>query len=159
ALILIGFVVALTTACVMGAAYWALSNEFEVKARDDIEVNLRTLTLIFSKTFAYQVEMKGDKVVRVEGLGIPTFYDNDLVDRAISLIGGHATVFEYKSDRDNFVYLITTVKKDNGERAVGTELPRDHPAQAHIRRGEPYKGPAVLFDHKYYTAYQPILDS
>ena len=129
ALILIGVVVALTTVCTVAAAYWALSNEFANKARDDIEINLRTLTLLFSKTYDYNVKMDNDKVVRVEGPGIPTFYDNDIVDMSASYTGGNASVFEYDSANDKFFYRITNIKKENGERAVTMELPHDHPAQ------------------------------
>lgn len=159
ALILIGFVVALTTACVVAAAYWALSNEFTVKARDDIEINLRTLTLAYAKTYAdTKVMMENDRIVRIEASGIPTFHDHDLVDLSASYAGGNATVFEYDAARDNFVRRTTNVKKENGERAIGTELAPDHPGQPYLRHGEAYKGPAVLFGRKFYTAYQPIFD-
>ncbi|HLL26968.1 MAG TPA: Cache 3/Cache 2 fusion domain-containing protein [Xanthobacteraceae bacterium] len=159
ALILIGVVVALTTACVMAAAYWALSNEFAVKARDDIEVNLRTLTLAFAKTYGdTKIKMVDDKVVRVEALGIPTFQSHEIVDLSASYAGGNATIFEWDPARNNFVRRTTNVKKENGERAVGTELAPDHPGQPYLRRGEAYKGPAVLFGRKFYTAYQPVFN-
>jgi methyl-accepting chemotaxis protein len=158
ALLLIGAVVALTTTCVVGAAYWALSREFDTKARDDIEINLRTLTLLFSRTYGFNVKMNDDKVVRIEGAGIPNFYDNDIVDMSASSTGGNASVLEYDSANDKFFYRITNVKKQNGERAVAMDLPPDHPAQAYVRRGEAYKGLAVLFGHKFYTVYQPIFN-
>jgi methyl-accepting chemotaxis protein len=159
ALILIGLVVALTTACVVAAAYWALSNEFAVKARDDIELNLRTLTLAYAKTYTdSKVTMENDRIVRVEASGIPTFHDHDLVDLSASYAGGNATVFEYDEASDQFIRRTTNVKKENGERAIGTQLAPDHPGQPYLRRGEAYKGPAVLFGRKFYTAYQPIFD-
>ena len=95
ALILIGFVVALTTTCVVAAAYWALSNEFAVKARDDIEVNLRTLTLAFADKYSgTKVLMADDKIVRIETPSIPTFSNHTLVDLTASYAGGNATIFE-----------------------------------------------------------------
>jgi methyl-accepting chemotaxis protein len=159
ALILIGFVVVLTTACVVAAAYWALSNEFAVKARNDIEVNLRTLTLAFADKYAdTRIKMVDDKVVRIEASAIPTFSNHALVDLTASYAGGNATVFEYDAASDKFIRRTTNVKKENGERAVGTELAPDHPGQPYLRRGEAYKGPAVLFGRKFYTAYQPIFN-
>jgi methyl-accepting chemotaxis protein len=159
AFILIGFVVALTTACVVTAAYWALSNEFAVKTKNDIEVNLRTLTLAFADKYAdTTVKMEDDKVVRIEAPGIPTFRSHTLVDLTASYAGGNATVFEYDEASDNFIRRTTNVKKENGERAIGTALAPDHPGQAYLRRGEAYKGPAVLFGRKFYTAYQPIFN-
>jgi methyl-accepting chemotaxis protein len=159
ALILIGFVVALTTACVVAAAYWALSNEFAVKARDDIEVNLRTLTLAFADKYSgTKILMADDKIVRIEAPSIPTFSNHTLVDLTASYAGGNATVFEYDPASDKFIRRTTNVKKENGERAIGTQLAPDHPGQPFLRRGEAYKGPAVLFGRKFYTAYQPIFD-
>ena len=46
--------------------------------------------------------------------------------------------------------------EENGDRAVGTQLADDHPGQAYLRRGEAYKGPAVLFGRKFFTAYEPV---
>ena len=159
ALILIGVVVALTTTCVVAAAYWALSNEFHVKAHDDIEINLRTLTLAFAEAYRdTKVEMADDKIVRVETPSIPLFHDHTLVDLSASYAGGNATVFEFDPARDNFIRRTTNVKMENGESAIGTELAPDHPGQPYLRRGKPYKGPAVLFGRKFYTAYQPIFD-
>jgi methyl-accepting chemotaxis protein len=48
------------------------------------------------------------------------------------------------------------MSKRNGERAVGTQLAPDHPAQAVLRRGEAYRGPAVLFGKSFMTSYFPI---
>ena len=50
------------------------------------------------------------------------------------------------------------MKKENGERAVGTQLAADHPGQAILRRGAAYKGPAILFGRRFYTAYQPVFN-
>ncbi len=50
------------------------------------------------------------------------------------------------------------MKKENGDRAVGTQLAADHPGQAVLRRGEAYKGPAMLFGRRFYTAYHPVFN-
>jgi len=157
ALILIALVVSLTTASIVGAAYWALSNEFLAKARDDIEINLRTLTLAYAETYSdTKVKMEDDKVVRVEAPGMPTFRNHTIVDLAASYAGGNATVFEYDAASNKFFRKTTNVKKENGDRAVGTQLADDHPGQTYLRRGEAYKGPAILFGRKFFTAYEPI---
>jgi methyl-accepting chemotaxis protein len=62
----------------------------------------------------------------------------------------------YDDASQQFVRRTTNVKKENGDRAVGTQLAADHPAQAVLRRGEAYKGPAMLFGRHFYTAYQPV---
>jgi methyl-accepting chemotaxis protein len=160
ALILITLVVALTTVSIVSAAYWALSNEFVAKARDDIEINLRTLALAYAETYSdTKIKMDGDKVVRVDAPGMPTFRNHAIVDLAASYAGGNATIFVYEPATDKFIRKTTNVKKENGDRAVGTQLADDHPGQAFLRRGEAYKGPAVLFGRKFFTAYEPVFGS
>src|ERR1700724_2564817 len=87
---------------------------------------------------------------------MPEFADHRIVDRATSYVGGNATLFVYDEASQQFVRRTTNVKKENGERAVGTQRAADHPAQAVLRRGEAYKGPATLFGRRFYTAYQPV---
>jgi methyl-accepting chemotaxis protein len=87
---------------------------------------------------------------------MPEFGDHKIVDRATSYVGGTATLFVYDEASQQFVRRTTNVKKENGDRAVGTQLAADHPAQTVLRRGEAYKGPAILFGRRFYTAYQPV---
>src|SRR5580700_10596904 len=68
-----------------------------------------------------------------------------------SYVGGTATLFVYDDVSQQFVRRTTNVKKENGDRAVGTQLAADHPGQAVLRRGEVYKGPAMLFGRRFYT--------
>jgi methyl-accepting chemotaxis protein len=152
-----GVLVMVTTAGVMGAAYWVLDHEFVGKARNDTEADLKTLALAYAKTFHdVTVTLDGDKVLRVEAAAMPSFADHGVVDSAISQAGGTATVFVRDPLTDQFVRRTTNLKKENGERAVGTQLAPDHPAQARVRRGEAYLGRALLFGRSFYTAYQPV---
>jgi methyl-accepting chemotaxis protein len=90
---------------------------------------------------------------------MPEFGDHKIVDRATSYVGGTATLFVYDNASQQFVRRTTNLKKENGDRAVGTQLAADHPAQAVLRRGQAYKGPAILFGRRFYTAYQPVFDA
>ena len=161
ALILIALVVALTTTCVVAAAYWALSAEFSAKARDDIETNLRTLALVYAKTYPdTKLKLEGDKVVRAEVPSFPgMFPDHSIVDTTAAHAGGNATLFQWDQATKQFIRRTTNVKKENGDRAIGTQLAPDHPGQEPLRAGTAYKGPAVLFGRKFYTAYFPIVDA
>lgn len=165
ALILIGLVVVLTTGCVVGAAYWALKDEFDLKAKSDIEINLRALALTYADALKspqagsdIKVSLKDGVVERVQAPAMPDFNSHEIVDKTAALAGGNATVFVHDKASDQFVRRTTNVKKEDGSRAVGTALAPDHPGQAVVRRGEAYKGPAVLFGRKFYTAYQPVFD-
>src|ERR1700730_9491320 len=87
---------------------------------------------------------------------MPEFKDHSIVDRAVVYVGGNATLFVYDEASNKFVRRSTNVKKENGDRAVGTQLAADHPGQVMLRRGEAYKGPAVLFGRRFYPSYQPV---
>src|SRR5258705_2455498 len=149
--------IAVNTALVVGAGYWSLTRDFDARAMHDIDVNLRTLSLAFGETFPNAKAAIRDGIVdRIEIPKMPEFSDHKIVDRATSYVGGTATLFVYDDASQHFVRRTTNVKKENGDRAVGTILAADHPGQALLRRGEAYKGPAVLFGRPFYTAYQPI---
>ncbi|WP_316186265.1 MULTISPECIES: methyl-accepting chemotaxis protein [unclassified Bradyrhizobium] len=149
-------VIALNTALVVGAAYWSLSSDFTDRAKRDIEGNLRTFALTFTETFGdAKVSVQNGVVTRIEIPAIPEIKDHAIVDRAVSYVGGSATLFVV-DDSGQFVRRSTNVKKENGDRAVGTQLAADHPAQALLRRGDAYKGPATLFGKSFMTAYFPV---
>jgi len=160
AVVFTGVLVALSTTSVILAAYWALSDQFASKARTDVDINLRTLALTYAETYRdAKATIENGAVARVEAPAMPAFSGHELVDRAVAAVGGTATIFIYDPTADQFVRRSTNVKKENGERAIGTSLAPDHPGQLLLRRGEAYKGPAVLFGRRFYTAYQPILDT
>ena len=152
--------IAVNTGLVVGAAHWSLTNEFGDRALRDIEVNLRTLGLAFAETYSdAKITIKDGAVVRAEIAKMPEFKDHAIVDRAVGYTGGNATLFVYDDASNQFVRRTTNVKKENGDRAVGTQLAPDHPGQAVVRRGEAYKGPATLFGKTFMTAYYPIVNS
>jgi methyl-accepting chemotaxis protein len=157
AVISAALLIAVNTALVAGAGYWSLTRDFDMRAERDIDANLRTLTLAFGETFPNaQIAIKDGVVDRVEIPQMPEFADHKIVDRAVSYVGGNATLFVYDDASQQFIRRTTNVKKENNDRAVGTQLAADHPGQAIIRRGQAYKGPAVLFGRRFYTAYQPV---
>ncbi len=160
AVICAGVLIAANTALVVGAGYWALTNEFADRARADIEINLRTLGLAFAEANPeMKVAQKDGQIARAEIRAMPEFADHKIVDRTTAFVGGVATLFVYDDASRQFIRRTTNLKKENGDRAVGTQLAADHPAQPVVRRGEAYKGPAMLFSQRYYTAYHPIFDS
>ncbi|MGH6710943.1 MAG: methyl-accepting chemotaxis protein [Bradyrhizobium sp.] len=152
--------IAVNTALVVGAAYWSLTSEFGDRALRDIEVNLRTLALSFAETYPNaKITLKDGIVAKAEVPAMPEFKDHAIVDRSVGYVGGNATLFVYDETSNQFVRRSTNVKKENGDRAVGTQLAPDHPGQPILRRGEAYKGPATLFGKTFMTAYYPISNS
>jgi methyl-accepting chemotaxis protein len=68
-----------------------------------------------------------------------------------------ATVLVRKGD--DFIRVATSLKKEDGSRAIGTALGTAHPAYAQLMRGEIFTGKAKLFGHYYMTKYLPIRDA
>ncbi|GAB7522646.1 methyl-accepting chemotaxis protein [Paraburkholderia sp. 2C] len=79
------------------------------------------------------------------------------VDRFTSNTGSTATLFVISGE--DLVRVATSVKLQNGERAVGTVLDRSHPAYRLLRGGRSYTGYATLFGKQYMTQYGPITNS
>ncbi|MGW1421845.1 methyl-accepting chemotaxis protein [Bradyrhizobium manausense] len=151
--------IAMNTALVVGAGYWSLTSAFNDRALRDIEVNLRTLALAFAEIVPdAKIAMRDGTVARAEIAKMPDFKDHAIVDRVVSYVGGSATLFVFDDASGQFVRRSTNLKKENGDRAVGTQLAADHPAQTVLRRGEAYKGPATLFGKSFMTAYFPVQD-
>ncbi len=65
-----------------------------------------------------------------------------------------ATFFVKKGE--GFIRVSTNVIKDDGSRAVGTQLDPKGPAIASISKGEAYYGIADILGKKYETGYEPI---
>jgi methyl-accepting chemotaxis protein len=149
----------INAAFLAGAGYWSLTSDFNTRAVRDIDLSLRTLTLAFGEAYPdSKITLRDGVIERVEVPKMPEFTDHRIVDRATSYVGGNATLFVYDDATSQFVRRTTNVKKENGDRAVGTQLAPDHPGQAILRRGEAYKGPAMLFGRRFYTAYHPVFN-
>jgi methyl-accepting chemotaxis protein len=159
AVISAALLIAINTALLAGAGYWSLTRDFDGRAQRDIDLSLRTLTLAFGEAFQdAKISIRDGVVDRIEIPKMPEFADHRIVDRATSYVGGNATLFVYDDASQQFVRRTTNVKKENGDRAVGTQLAADHPGQAVLRHGQAYKGPAMLFGRPFYTAYQPVFN-
>lgn len=99
----------------------------------------------------------GDKAVPVLSAGGTTLNLNfEAVDRFTGVTGAVATVFARQGD--DFVRVATSLKKENGERAVGTQLGVAHPAHDRLLKGESFRGKARLFGRDYMTYYEPQRD-
>jgi len=68
-----------------------------------------------------------------------------------------ATVFARKGE--DFVRISTSLKKEDGSRAVGSMMGDSHPAYSKLMKGEEYHSRAKLFGNYYMTKYVPIKDA
>ncbi len=104
-----------------------------------------------------RVEVAGKATPALRAGGQPLNNQNAIVDRFTEASGGVATVFA--RDGDDFVRIATSLKKEDGSRALGTQLDRGHPAYELVRQGKSYTGLATLFGKRYMTSYFPLTDA
>ena len=83
--------------------------------------------------------------------------DFSIPDQFTAQSGAVATVFA--ASGEEFIRVTTSLKKENGERAIGTQLDHAHPSYALLRAGQRYVGLATLFGKQYITQYDPIKDA
>src|SRR6185369_13878802 len=102
----------------------------------DVKVSTDRLANVFVAYFAERFSIEPGKKVRIGEVDTPLLKCGDKVlnlnfeevDRFSKMTGGVATVFARSGD--DFVRITTSLKKENGSRAVGTLLGQQHPGYA-----------------------------
>ncbi|MBY5569257.1 HAMP domain-containing protein [Rhizobium leguminosarum] len=149
------FLLAISTAAIVGVTYYNLSHHVMDGAVSDARDATRAMAVLYGAADqAAKIELKDNQLSTVTEDAIPALADHSLVDRTAQSIAGVATIFQKQGS--DYVRISTNVKKENGDRAVGTKLVAAHPAQPVLARGEAYYGPAELFGRKFMTGYFPI---
>ncbi|MBY3246712.1 methyl-accepting chemotaxis protein [Rhizobium laguerreae] len=149
------FLLAISTAAIVGVTYYNLSHHVMDGAVSDARDATRAMAVLYGAADqAAKIELKDNQLSTVTEDAIPALADHLLVDRTAQSIAGVATIFQKQGS--DYVRISTNVKKENGDRAVGTKLVAEHPAQPVLARGEAYYGPAELFGRKFMTGYFPI---
>ncbi len=120
---------------------------------------------IFISLFPSDVTLDESKTLKIGNIDAPTVragsavlnMNFEQVDRFTKMTNGSvATIFARKGD--DFVRITTSLKKEDGSRAVGTLLDRNHPGYRKLLSGEVFLGKAKLFGKDYMTKYTPIKD-
>ena len=124
----------------------------------------RYMTL-FSSFLPTDFTLDETQKVDIGGVATPTFKAGDkpmnldfsIPDQFLDRSGAIATVFARSGD--DFVRVTTSLKKQDGARAIGTLLDRKSPAYAAMLGGRRFIGMATLFGKQYITEYKPVTDS
>ncbi|MFA7331335.1 MAG: methyl-accepting chemotaxis protein [Candidatus Delongbacteria bacterium] len=88
-----------------------------------------------------------------------------LVDEVTQAVGGTVTLFQRMNEQGDMLRVATTVKRKDGNRAIGTYIPaiqpdgQPNPVLERILNGEEYRGRAFVVDAWYITAYSPLKDA
>jgi methyl-accepting chemotaxis protein len=80
-----------------------------------------------------------------------------IVDNFAETSDAIATVFV--RDGNEFIRVTTSLKREDGQRAIGTKLDREHPAYAALLANKTFTGKANLFKRDYMTHYIPVQDA
>ena len=164
----------------VGFSFWAMQREQSL-VRQQVADNVTAIQGVFVTTaqlmqdrsrasmalFQEQVRARGgaDKgqPVTVAGKGVNDVViggkgqagDFDMVDYVTRINKGTATLFT--KDGDRFVRIATNVLKDDGSRAVGTELNNTTQAYAELKARRPFYGVVDILGNPYFTGYEPLL--
>jgi len=120
---------------------------------------------MFREALPQGLALDSTRKIEVMGRSTPALVAGDRVlnldcsipDRFTADTGVTATVFA-RSEED-FVRISTSVRKQGGERAIGTTLSHAHPAYRRLLNGESYVGYATLFGKQYLTQYDALKDA
>ena len=128
-----------------------------------LEETASKLFAIFEARFG-SFYVNPDEKIKVNGIDTPliasggfTINNNfSKVESFTDLTGAVATVFAISGD--DFVRVSTSLKKEDGSRAMGTFLGKKSPAYEPIMKKQKYIGNARLFGKDYITVYSPIIE-
>ena len=130
-----------------------------------LERSAEMLGAQFAASLPRRLVLDEAHAVQVAGASLPALRAGDVVlnnnfavvDEFTAATGAVATVFVRQGE--DFYRVSTSLKKENGERAVGTPLGRKHPAFSLAMAGNSYTGRATLFGREYMTRYIPLRDA
>jgi len=152
----IALIIVAAAACA-AAAIFAIQGEIRDQVVERQSASLRIAADIVAENYPQlRVTKKGLQVERLVIDSIPDFPSHDMIDRVGYLTGETATVFVWDEETKDFWRRTTNIKKDDGSRAVGTQLGQNGAVYPVVTRGETYYGEAVILGKDYYTAYAPI---
>ncbi len=132
---------------------------------NSLSEEVESYTRLFTSFLPQPVTIDQSQRREINGISVPLLKggDSDLhennatVDDFLTRTGAIATLFVRSGD--DFVRVATSLRKENGDRAIGTKLDKASPAFAPVLKGDVYRGLALLFGKRYITQYQPVKDT
>jgi methyl-accepting chemotaxis protein-2 (aspartate sensor receptor) len=120
---------------------------------------------LYFERFPHAISVDGARTIDVRGRRTPVLkhgaadltLDHAIPDKFFADTGCPSTVFVRCGD--DLVRASTSIKIQNGERAVGTPMDRAHPSHPRLLAGESYVGLASTFGQQLMAQYDPIKDA
>ena len=173
-------VLAIVLSGVTGLVYWQSARTVEASGMENltaqaglIRSQLETLSLVlrgnaqrsaevFAASLPGEIRIDRAQTIAVGDFKAATVRAGDMVlnnnfiavDQFAKITKGVATIFVREGD--DFLRVATSLKKEDGSRAIGTLLGKSHPAYSSVIDGREFIGPARLFGRDYMTKYTPI---
>ena len=138
-----------------------VKSTFEV-LNESIKISAISAAEVMENKFDY-IMIKRDEFSFSNGVNTNVLVLNDevingnniLIDEFTNVTGAVATIFV--KHNDDFFRVATSLKKEDGMRANGTFLGKNHPAFETIMNKKEYIGKATLFGKNYMTVYKPVI--
>ncbi|KJV48364.1 chemotaxis protein [Pantoea sp. BL1] len=139
-------------------------NEMATMFNATLSEEVANYTKLFQSFLPKRFSRDENERIQVGELSTPTLraglktlnLDQIAVDDFLDRTGAVSTIFV--RDGEDYVRIATSLKKEDGNRAIGTRLDRSSAAWRSVNQGEVYRGLATLFGHRYITQYQPVQD-
>ncbi|MCL2458793.1 MAG: methyl-accepting chemotaxis protein [Desulfobulbus sp.] len=133
------------------------NNSLETHAAQICDILRKTLPTGYMLDTTQRIVVAGSQTPALKAGGEVLNLNFTAIDQFSELHGAVGTVFV--RDGSDFTRITTSLKTENGDRAIGTKLDREHPAYAALQAKKTYTGRAVLFGRDYMTHYLPMVDA
>jgi methyl-accepting chemotaxis protein len=131
---------------------------FNTSLSEEVESYTRLFTTFLPQPFNVDNSeprtINGLSVPLLKGGDVELHENNTFSDDFLKRTGAISTLFVRCGN--DFVRVATSLRKENGDRAMGTVLDSSSPAFAAVTKGDVYRGLALLFGKRYITQYQPV---
>lgn len=123
----------------------------QTQYEDKLEAAYNMLQIHLEDNYG-KLALQGNKLIDSKGKSIEgNFEEVDEFSKAMDVI---VTVFV--KEGEDYTSILSNLKLDDGQRAVGTQLDKAELAYTEIQKGNIYYGEANIFGINYMTAYGPM---
>ncbi|NQV99277.1 MAG: methyl-accepting chemotaxis protein [Rhodospirillales bacterium] len=158
-LILFVSIITLVVVSVGGWAAWTFKSDLAHTVIEQQNASLRAAAVLLQKKFpetTFSVNEAG-KVEKLVMSGIPAFESHEMIDEIGKVTKETVTLFKWQDASKDFWRVTTNIIKNDGKRAVGTQLGQKGRVYPVIMSGKTFNGEATILGNDYYTIYEPVL--